>query len=181
MLASGRFDLITLDIKLPDGNGYDFCREIRRTGLRVPVIMLTTEVGAESVARGLEVGADDYLKKPIEAVELRARLRGHLRREAAEIEFAELRMDPQKRQVHFREQEIVLTGRQFEILLVLLRRPEVVLTRESLISQLGRDLEISDRTVDSHVSQLRKRLKEAGVDRLVITPVYGVGYRLEES
>jgi DNA-binding response OmpR family regulator len=181
LLEQARYDLITLDVNLPDGKGHDFCKELRLRNDTTPIIMLTSEISAESVARGLESGADDYLKKPIDPLELKARLRGHLRRQSAAIEFEGLKIDPDRRRATYQDAEIPLTGRQFEILLVFARRPEIVLTRESLIAQLGHALDISDRTIDSHVSQLRKRLREAGITRIQLTPVYGVGYRLEQG
>lgn len=181
-LAVSHFDLVTLDIHLPDGDGFEFCRELKsRRKVVAPIIILTTEVSAESVVKGLECGAVDYLRKPIDHAELKARLRGHLRAHAenpAVLEFGPLSLDIESRALRHKGRKLSLKGRQFDILAAMMRRPEVVVTREQLITALD-ELELSDRTIDSHVSQLRKKLKDQGVTAIEIQPVYGVGYRLE--
>jgi DNA-binding response OmpR family regulator len=183
LIKENRYSLVTLDIGLPDGDGFEFCAKLKaKKTFSAPVIMLTTEISAESVVRGFECGAADYLRKPIDKNELRARLRGHLREhveEAEVFEFQGLRLDLAKRIAQFKGRRIELTGRQFDMLAYFIRRPEVVISRERMIEALGRELEIYDRTIDSHVSQLRKRLKDEGVTGISLTSVYGVGYRLE--
>jgi DNA-binding response OmpR family regulator len=181
-LADGDYDLITLDVNLPDGNGLTFCARLREQGVTAPIIILTTEISAESVVRGLECGASDYLKKPIEPAELKARLRGHLRRlemTTRVLEFKELKLDLDKRTASYQGKPVELSGRQLDLLACFLRRPEVVITREQLIQSLGREAEIFDRTIDSHMSQLRKKLKDAAIKSPSISSIYGVGYRIE--
>lgn len=181
-LKEQKFDLITLDVNLPDGKGIEYCARLRARGVRTPIIMVTTEVAPESVIAGLQAGADDYLRKPIQKPELQARLRAHLRRvvdAARSLEFKGLSADLETRAVRYDGREIALTGRQYDLLVILLRRPEVVFSRDQIIEALGRDSEIYDRTIDSHLSQLRKRLSEGGVKTVSISSVYGAGYRLE--
>jgi DNA-binding response OmpR family regulator len=180
LLAEGSYDLITLDVNLPDGKGWDFCARLRKDGCAAPIVMLTTEVSPESVVQGLQSGANDYLKKPIDRRELQARLRAHLRETDAggALEFHSLRLNLESRSAEFEGKPIDLRGRQFDLLAILMRRPEAVISRERMIEQLGKDSEIFDRTIDSHLSQLRKRLKDAGVRGVSIASVYGVGYRL---
>ncbi len=181
---SRRFDLALLDLNLPDGNGMDLCREIRRTDEAIPILMLTARIDEDSAVRGLEEGADDYVRKPYGVQELAARMTRLLERKRKApppLRFGALRVDLQKRQVWAGEQELNLGRREFEILALLVRKSGDVVTRADILDVLGEEAEIYDRTIDSHLSHIRKKLKSAGETGVQIAPVYGVGYRLEAA
>ena len=176
------FHLVVLDIGLPDGLGTNLCREIRSQNREVPIIFLTAKSDEETVVHGLELGANDFVKKPFSHKELMARIRVYFRERyvpATDIKINELMIRPDNRQVFHKDQELGLNRRQFDILSYFATRPDQIITREQLISHLDQGAAIFDRTVDSHLSQLRKILKTHQVNCIQIVPVYGVGYRLE--
>lgn len=178
---SGSFDLVSLDIGLPDGSGTDLCREIRETDKNIPVIFLTAKTDEETLVRGLEIGANDFVKKPFSQRELLARIKVLLRENIWQsgASVGGVIVYPDRREIHFEGKPLDINRRQYEILSYFLSRPDQIVTREQLLVHLGQDGAIYDRTVDSHLSQLRKVLKVTGVKDFEIAPVYGVGYRLE--
>jgi len=181
---SKRFDLILLDINLPDGSGMDLCREMRKTDDVVPILMLTANVDEDSAVRGLEEGADDYIRKPYGVNELTARMKRLLERKTKSpppLRSGPLRVDLKKRLAWADEELLNLGKREFEILALLVRKSGDVVTRNDILNALGEEAEMYDRTIDSHLSHIRKKLKEAGAKDVSITPVYGVGYRLESK
>lgn len=177
-----KYSLLLLDLNLPDGNGLFFCKELRRRDPQLPMIVLTASVDEDSVVSCLEAGATDYIKKPFGSRELLARIRAALRRVSSDevaIALGGLSLNPDQRTVLFQATKIELNRREFDILQHLLQRPGSVVSRDSLLQAINRGGEIFDRTIDSHVSHLRSKLKNVGVVGLVISSVYGVGYRLE--
>lgn len=171
-------DLILLDINLPDGDGFNLCREIRLRDPGLPILMLTANVAEESAVRGIESGADDYIRKPFGLLELSARIRRLLeKRQRKQLSFGLLRVDCDKHLAWVGDQALALGKREFGILSSLVARGGDVLTRQEILDAAGRDAEVYDRTIDSHLSHLRKKLKEAGSAEQIV-PVYGVGYRL---
>jgi DNA-binding response OmpR family regulator len=182
-LTNSESHLIILDVNLPDGSGLDLCVKAREIGLKVPIIFLTAKTDEDSVVRGFNAGANDYVKKPFGNRELLARIKAFLREPAKrelQHKFADMVLIPEKRQVFVNDQEVELNRREFDILAIFVQHSEAVVTRESLLSSLDKEGEIFDRTIDSHVSHIRSKLKKAGVTSLQITSVYGVGYRLEK-
>lgn len=182
--SSMSFDLALIDVGLPDGTGFSFCREMTKKGNQFPMIILTAQIDEESVIEGLEAGADDYVKKPFSTRELMARIKVCLRvpqREGAVLRFGDLSLDVERRQAFFQQAEIELNKREFDLLKIFILRPEMVFTRESLIEKLSTTEEISDRTIDSHISHLRTKLKSSGNTRVLIQAEYGVGYRLTQN
>jgi two-component system response regulator RegX3 len=178
-------DLVLLDVMLPDGSGYDVCRELRRTS-HVPIIMLTARGEETDRVVGLELGADDYVVKPFSAREVIARIGAVLRRAAAAsgprpngpLEIGTLRLDPDRRSVTLDGQEIELTRREFELLELLMREAGSVVSRERLIDEVW-DVNWfgSTKTLDVHVSSVRRKLgEESGAPRFIHT-VRGVGFR----
>lgn len=175
-------DLIVLDIGLPDGPGTELCRLVRETNSDVGIIFLTAKTDEETVVKGLELGANDFVKKPFSHRELMARVRVHLRPKVSltkEIKIGGLLILPEKRQVLFSGEEITVNRRQFDILTYFATHPDQIITRDQLLSHLDQDGAIFDRTVDSHLSQLRKILKTNNVTGFQINSIYGIGYRLE--
>jgi DNA-binding response OmpR family regulator len=177
--------LFVLDVNLPDGSGFDLLTEIRKERAEVPVILLTAKVDEDSVVRGLNLGANDYVRKPFGQKELLARISGALRKPSnsgqGPVHYETLSIDLEKRLVRYGERTIDLNRREFDILLHLVRHAEAVVTRESLLNALDKDGEIFDRTIDSHISHLRARFRKAEIKDIQISSIYGVGYRLEKK
>jgi two-component system phosphate regulon response regulator PhoB len=179
-------DLILLDLMLPDLSGTELCARVRADQrlAGVPIIMLTAK--SEEIDRvvGLEVGADDYVTKPFSPRELALRVRAVLRRRAPAqerarvLEHGPLRVDPESHRASVGGHEIVLTAKEFQLLVALMGRPGRVMTRERLLDEVwGSDITVTSRTIDTHLKRLRAKLGEAGG---LIETVRGVGYRFAE-
>jgi two-component system, OmpR family, alkaline phosphatase synthesis response regulator PhoP len=181
-----RPDLIVLDLNLPDVDGLDVCRTLRRDSA-VPIIMLTARVEESERLIGLELGADDYITKPFSPRELVARVRAVLRRvqgglqQSGIIRVADLEIDLNGHRVARDGLPLQLTRTEFNLLALLARHPGQTFTREQLIDRLfGVDYEGFARSVDAHVKHLRQKLEvDANQPRYVLT-VYGVGYKFAE-
>lgn len=172
-----QFDLILLDVMLPGKNGYDICRELRRKKPRVAIIMLTAKSHEAEKILGLELGADDYITKPFSPLELRARIKALLRRSdsgnPAQLEVGPVRIDHDRMQVVCNGRNVELTRLEFRILAALMQRPGHVLSRDSLLDLVwGENVIVSDRAIDTHVANIRKKLESD-----VIESVRGLGYR----
>ena len=182
-LDSGVFDAVFLDVMLPGMDGLEVCRRIREKS-RIPIIMLTAKGDEADRVVGLELGADDYVPKPFSPRELLARLRAVLRRAQPqaveqEITVGDLRIETGTRVVRRGAALVDLTGLEFDILLALARRPGRVVPREALLDHAGRaDVSVGDRTVDVHVSHLRRKLGDDPRSPRLIKTVRGVGYVL---
>lgn len=182
-LEEGVFDAVLLDVMMPGTDGLEVCRRIRQRS-RVPVIMLTARGDEADRVVGLELGADDYVPKPFSPRELLARLRAVLRRSQPstvepEIVIGDVAIDVGARRVRVGSSPADLTGLEFDILVALARRPGRVVPRETLLEEAGRhDVTVSDRTVDVHVSHLRRKLGDDPKSPRLIKTVRGVGYVL---
>ena len=184
-LEDGRFDLLILDIMLPGMSGIDVLKRVRQRS-DMPVIMLTARGDDVDRILGLEFGADDYLAKPFNPRELLARIKAILRRArpasadtGRRLAAGSVEMDLRSRQVRACGTPIRLTGTEFELLRCLLNAPGDVVGRDELSREaLGRRLLPYDRSIDTHVSNLRRKLENAGVDKPSIQSQRGVGYRL---
>ena len=179
-LQAGGFDAVLLDVMMPGMDGLEVLRRIRSTS-RIPVLMLTAKGDETDRVVGLELGADDYLPKPFSPRELLARLRAVLRRVQPDLTQERISaggvvVEIGSRTVHVEGQQVELTGLEFDLLVALMRRAGRVVPRTSLLSDAGRDdVIVSERTVDVHISHLRRKLgEEAGTKR--IRTVRGVGY-----
>jgi two-component system response regulator RegX3 len=183
-LARGEPDLVLLDVMLPDGSGFEVCRELRRSS-QVPIIMLTARGEEADRVVGLELGADDYVVKPFSAREVVARVRAVLRRvEAPEpvddrpLEVADVRLDPAKREVTLRGQALELSRKEFELLHLLMRNAGAVVTRERLIDEVWDPNWFgSTKTLDVHVSGIRRKLDDDPAQPRYLHTVRGVGFR----
>jgi len=174
-------DLIVLDLMLPEMDGLEVTRELRRTS-DVPILMLTARADDVDRIVGLELGADDYLTKPFNPRELVARVKAILRRTdvttrgGRPVEVGQLRLDPRRREVYVGARRLDLRPREFDLLAALARDPGVVLTRDGLLESVwGTDFPGETRTVDVHIAAVRAKLGEDGPD---IETIRGVGYRL---
>lgn len=185
-VAKHRFDLIILDLMLPKVSGEKVCRHVR-DGSDVPIIMLTAKGEVEDRIIGLELGADDYLVKPFSPRELVARVRALLRRahstdepQREVLEFGDLVIDVSGHKVSVGDEEIDLTASEFKLLTTLSRYPGRVYSRMELVEKvLGYDFEGYERTIDSHVKNLRAKLGDNPKNPTWLYTVHGVGYRFE--
>lgn len=177
MLDENKYDLILLDILLPEANGYEVMEYVKPLG--IPVIFLTAKSSIDDRVKGLKLGADDYLVKPFEIVELLARVEAVLRRynlSQSLIEIDELIIDTKARTVKKENLEILLTNKEYELLILFVNNINIALFRDKIYEKIwGGDYMGDSRTVDLHVQRLRKKL---GWEQLIIA-VYKVGYRLE--
>jgi two-component system, OmpR family, response regulator MtrA len=180
------FDLVILDVMLPELDGYEVCRQIRAES-RVPVVMLSAKTDTLDVVVGLELGADDYVKKPFEMAELVARARAAVRRSTAVDEEpilvrGDLEIDPGAFMVRRRGEEVSLTATEFKLLLELARRPGQVFTRELLLQRVWNYDYLGDsRLVDVAVQRLRAKVEDDPKEPQAIKTVRGVGYRFDTA
>lgn len=176
------FDLLLMDIGLPDGSGLDLCQKVRESGNEVPIVFLSARTDEATVVKGIKNGADDYLRKPFGLEELKARVNKFVKRLAPNmqtIKFGELSIDPSKRIVTLMGEMISLGRKELDILILLARKSGDIVTRENILNSLYDNADLYDRTVDSHMSHLRKKIREIAGQSLQISSVYGLGYRLE--
>ena len=177
-------DALLLDVLMPGVDGLEVCRRLRRSGSRLPVLMLTARAEVADRVAGLDAGADDYLPKPFALQELLARVRALLRRGAVAdgdvFRFADLELDPSTREVRRAGEEIELTRTEFSLLELFLRNPRQVLTRSLIFERVwGYDFGAGSNSLDVYVGYLRRKTEAAGRPRLIHT-VRGVGYALRE-
>jgi len=182
-------DLMVLDLMLPDGSGFDLIGQVRKAGSGTAIIVLSSRDGEADRVAALETGADDYVTKPFSPREIVARVRAVLRRAApppgggAQPATAPLPLtiDEATRRAHVHGRSIELTRVEFDLLACMLGAPGRVFTRAQLIDRVwGDGFAITDRTIDSHVKGLRKKVAEAGGDAALIETVRGVGYRVTD-
>jgi two-component system, OmpR family, copper resistance phosphate regulon response regulator CusR len=180
MAQTGEFDLVILDIGLPDKDGFEVLEELRRKDKRVPVIMLTARDSVSDTVQGLEGGADDYVPKPFRFEELLARIRARLREdrspESTVLRVGDAALDLRTRRLTHSGRVVELSAREFALAEILFSHPGQVLTREQLLSNVwGYDYDPGSNIVDVYVGYLRKKLGGE-----LIKTVRGVGYRLED-
>ena len=185
--ATGEFDLVLLDVMLPRKNGFDVLRDLRQRGLETPVIMLTARGQVVDTVVGLKLGADDYLSKPFEMMELLARIEARLRRRTTPAattpisegyQFGEVRMDFRSAEV-FRGTELIeLSAREYQLLRYLIEHRNEVISRDQLLNQVwGYNAMPSTRTVDVHVAWLRQKIEPNPRHPQFLLTVHGLGYR----
>lgn len=185
LLGEHQIDLILLDIGLPDINGIELCKEIRKT-YNLPIIFLTARSDEIDRVVGLEIGADDYVTKPFSPRELSARVKAVLRRtqqhDASPPSTQTFQVDESRRQIAYFGNVLELSRYEYEILRTLIRRPGHVFTRDLLMDLVWEEPEASmDRTVDAHIKNIRSKLKAAKPDIDPIITHRGVGYSLKEG
>lgn len=174
-------DLLILDVGLPDISGFEACRRLRRFS-EVPVIFLTARDAEIDRVVGLEIGADDYVVKPFSPREVAARVRAILKRMAPRpleplAAAGPFRVDSERVQIHYREQQLALTRHEFRLLQTLLAQPERVFSREQLLDALGVPADAGyERNIDSHIKSLRAKLRQVAADAEPIQTHRGLGY-----
>ncbi len=188
--TSARPSLIVLEASLPDGSGFDICREIRRTDPASPVIMMSSRSDEIDVVVALEIGADDYVTKPLRLRELAARVAAHLRRarmESAEamrtrLEFRELVIDVNERRIYKAGKEVELTHTEFDLLTFLASNAGKVLSREKILNSIwGYEYPIETRVIDVHIRNLRRKIETQPARPYYILAVPGIGYRFTNA
>lgn len=192
LALSGQYDVIILDVMLPELNGYEVLRRIRAVS-KIPILMLTAHGDDIDRIIGLEMGSDDYLPKPCNPRELLARLRAVLRRTQSDQDLTEtvrpetyrsgnIEMTPTSRRVSKAGETLALTSTEYNLLEVLMRNAGHVVSKETLSEQgLGRKLARYDRSIDMHISKLRRKLGPGEDDQSLIQTVRGIGYQLVEG
>ena len=182
----GPFDLILLDVMLPGKDGFEVCRELRRSGLRTPIVMLTAKTQESEKVLGFELGADDYVTKPFGTRELRARIKALLRRAAGgegepeRYQFDDIEVDFQRAELLRAGQAVELTPIEFKLLAAFVRSRGKVLNREQLIEAAwGADTFTSARIADNHIANLRKKIEPDPANPRYIRNVRGLGYRFD--
>lgn len=183
-LETVQVDLFIIDIMMPNIDGWELCRELRRT-YDLPILMLTAKGETSQKLKGFQLGTDDYLVKPFEPLEMVERVKALLRRYkiaiSQTIQVGELVMDRKTFEVALNGQEMTLPLKEFDLLFKLASYPGRTFSREQLIEDIwGFDFEGTDRTLDVHISRLRERFPE-GQQSFKITTIRGLGYRLETS
>ncbi|MDR2547815.1 MAG: response regulator transcription factor [Lachnospiraceae bacterium] len=185
LAAANEYDLILLDVMLPKLNGFEVCQQIRDFS-NVPIVMLTAKGEDMDKILGLEYGADDYITKPFNILEVKARLKAIMRRttpaggkpkQAVVIESGDIRLDCEDRRAYIRGTEVNLTAKEFEVLELLLHNPDKVYSRESLLKLIwGADYPGDVRTVDVHIRRLREKIESNPSEPLYVRTKWGVGY-----
>jgi len=178
------FDLILLDLMLPRKDGLAVCRELRHAGIRTPIIMLTAKAQEAEKVLGLELGADDYVTKPFSPLELRARVKAILRRASAEApevyRFGDIEVDFTRAEVRRAGAAVDMTPLEFKLLSTFIRRRGRLLTRERLLDEVWRpDSSPTDRVIDNHIMNLRRKIEPAPNESRYIVSVRGLGYRFD--
>jgi len=185
-IGARAWDLVLLDLTLPQGDGLDICRHLREQHARVPVIIVSARASEGQRVLGLEMGADDYLAKPFSMLELVARVRALLRRvqqppmQGAALQFGALRIDPRRRELVHGETHVALTLREFDLLHFLAQHPGQVFSRADLLDKVwGSGFDGYEHTVNSHINRLRSKIEPDVQDPRWIQTVWGVGYRFD--
>ncbi len=185
---NGDFDIIILDIMLPHKNGFDICRDLRRQGIGTPILMLTARDETVEKVLGLKIGADDYITKPFETMELLARIEALLRRAvrspsgpAGSVGFGSVRVDFRRAEVTKNGKPVVLSAKEFQLLRYFLSHRGETLSRKQLLQEVwGYSIETSSRTVDVHVTWLRQKLEDDPKRPRWIVTIHGLGYKFSD-
>jgi two-component system alkaline phosphatase synthesis response regulator PhoP len=179
------FDLILLDVMLPGKDGFEVCRELRRAGLRTPILMLTAKTQEAEKVLGFELGADDYVTKPFGTRELRARIKALLRRASAEpavetYRFGDVEVDFERGELRRHGQALELTPIEFKLLALFVRARGRVMSRDRLLAGAwGPDTYASDRIVDNHIANLRRKIEPDPANPIYLRNLRGLGYRFD--
>lgn len=182
LIEKNVFDCILLDIGLPDGNGISLCKKLRTEFSKVPILFLTAQTDEESLLKAFDAGGNDFLRKPFGQRELLARIKAHTREVTgtkALSNYRDFKIDLDNREVFYNGKQIEFNNTEIQILYFLSSNAEKIVTRDRLMEFLGKANEIFDRTIDSHISHIRKQLKSYEINSVQIKSVYGVGYKLE--
>lgn len=179
------YDLVLLDIELPDGSGYDICSYLQSKGKDTAIFFLTSKDGLSEKVLGFSAGADDYITKPFQTLELKARVEGkiakgqQLKTSSLKLEWDTIKIDMSSHEVHVKDGEkfisVDLTSLEFKLLLYMAKQANTVISRDKILDDIwGEDVHVYSRSVDTHVSKLRKKLQPMSE---IIESVHGTGYK----
>ena len=186
-ITTGEYDLVLLDIMLPDISGFDICRKIRGQGIKTPIILLTAKGEEMDKVRGLELGADDYITKPFSLRELLARLKAVLRRTTSDDDtgnsqiytIGNLTVNFHSYEATIGDEAVKMSTKEVDVLWLLIERKHEVIHRDEILSEVwGIDSDITTRTVDNFVHKLRQKIEDDPANPQNIVTVHGVGYKL---
>jgi two-component system alkaline phosphatase synthesis response regulator PhoP len=183
--SSQTFDLMLLDVMLPHKDGFEVCRELRRGGMKTPIILLTAKAQEAEKVMGLDVGADDYVTKPFSPRELRARIRALLRRTKPEpgeevYRFGPCELDLVRFELRRNGRSLDTTTTELKLLAAFVRNRGRVMTRDRLLDEVwGEGISVTDRVIDNHIVSLRKKIEDEAATPRFLVSVRGVGYRFE--
>ena len=183
-MENSEYDAVILDIMMPKVDGITALKTVREKGIDVPIIMLTAKTEIEDVLEGLEIGADDYMKKPFDPRELVLRIKKFLRNKNREVKvekykFKNIEIDESRHTVTFNGEEIEFSKKEYDLLLLLVQNKDLVITRDKILDRVwNSNYYTGDRTVDVYISKLRDKIPELAE---CIKTVKGVGYKLEEK
>jgi DNA-binding response OmpR family regulator len=184
LVKTNSYDMLLLDLMIPEVNGFDVLKTIRNWGMDLPVLIITAKSSKEDVVRGLDTGSDDYLTKPFSFEELLARMRALLRRRAARsvqaLTYSDLELDPHNRTLSIQRQSVELTEKEFLILELMLKSSERALTRKEIAEYVWQNTTDSTNIVDVYINFLRKKIESIS-QRKYIHTVRGTGYILKEE
>ena len=180
------YDMILLDVMMPNMDGMTLCKKLRKKGVNIPILMLTAKDTLNDKIEGLDAGADDYLIKPFELEELSARIRALLRRGASTtapiLTWGDLSLDPSTCEVFYGEQPLPLSPKEYKLLEFFLRNGRRVFSRAQILEHLWSFEQVPEEaTVKAHIRGLRQKLEASGAPSDIIETVYGLGYRLKEK
>jgi DNA-binding response OmpR family regulator len=184
LAMSESFDLIVLDVMLPVKDGFEVCRNIRRAGVTIPIVMLTARAQEAEKVLGFELGADDYVTKPYSARELRARVKAHLRRQTANtsdvFRFGDAELDLTRGELRRNGRVVDLSALEFKLLVAFAQRAGRLLSRSQLLDAVwGADTHVTDRVVDNQVTNLRKKIEPEPERPRFLVSLRGLGYRFD--
>ncbi|MCI0698673.1 response regulator transcription factor [candidate division KSB1 bacterium] len=184
MAKEKAYDLIILDLMLPKLNGFEVCKQLRQAGIATPILMLTAKSQEVDKVLGLELGADDYVTKPFSPRELLARVKALLRRTQSNLStsalfhFGDFEIDFKKYEARKSGRQFHLTALEFDLLRLFIQHPNEVLSRDFILDKIwGEEVYVNNRTVDTHVAQLRKKIEDDPANPKYIVGVRGVGYK----
>ena len=184
LVRTNSYDMLLLDLMIPEVNGFDVLKTIRNWGIDLPVLIITAKSSKEDVVRGLDTGSDDYLTKPFSFEELLARMRALLRRRAARgvqaLTYSDLELDPHNRTLSIQRQSVELTEKEFLILELMLKSSERALTRREIAEYVWQNATDSTNIVDVYINFLRKKIESISQKKFIHT-VRGTGYILKEE
>lgn len=190
LIKQNKYNLIILDLMLPGVDGWEVCRKIRETDEGTPILMLTARGDVSDKVLGFQTGADDYLTKPFIPEELVVRIQALLRRQRMTekqenrkpvIQYEGLQLNKESREVQINGNQLELTQKEFDLIFILAQHPKRVFTRDILLEQIWKTDDYRDiRTVDTHIKNLREKIRDAGLQYNVINTVWGVGYKFKQ-
>lgn len=174
-------DLVIMDIMLPNKNGFDCTQDIRKV-CNVPIIMLTARIAQADVINGLQTGADDYLCKPFDITELVLRIRALINRTKGQVVFDSWKLNEGSLSISLNDKKVLFSLVEFQLFSLLYNSPNNIFSRDKIMDLVYKDYRVvTDRTVDSHIKNIRKKLKQADIDPAHIESVYGAGYRFKRE